>query len=343
MMLPQRSVLLASANGQVENRTGEKMARIAASGPNRIRSFPGIIRGGVAALMLMAMAWPTAAGAGDKFTACTRLDICYCVNSDYRDAIGANVMRVRQLIAGKKAEGKSIGYLSIPLSPAGGGSFTLNSSIAEKVAEKVTARFGGRSMFLLNPGAEAGDKMNSASGADFMYMWTQILEGPTGLGEDFDFFYFAGPTDLGKTFGLTGQGDLEALEAWFDTSRRGPRPQEIHRPGRRCQDQGRLPQLLRAACLGGLQLRLARRMEHRATDQYPPARRDGLRHRQPACHFLRRPAAVTRRIRRPDRAGRHRPLREIARLSKVAGDSRWRPAVSCSFATPRSPPQATTV
>jgi hypothetical protein len=217
---PQRSVLLAGAADRWKTGTGEKMVRSAASGPNQIRSFSGIIRGSVASLVLIApaLAWPAAASAGDKFTACTRLDICYCVNSDYRDAISANVARVRQLIAARKAEGKSIGYLSIPLSPAGGGSFTLNSRIAGKVAEKVTARFGARSMFLLNPGAEAGDKMNGASGADFMYMWTQILEGPTGLGEDFDFFYFGGPTDFGKTFGLTGQGDLEALEAWFDTN-----------------------------------------------------------------------------------------------------------------------------
>jgi len=187
------------------------MAHIAASVPNQI----GRLSGGIAALVLLA--WPPAASAGEKFTACTRLDICYCVNSDYRDAISANVTRVRQLIATRKAEGKAIGYLSIPLSPAGGGSFKLNQDIAENVTKNVTARFGARSMFLLNPGAEAGDAMNGASGADFMYMWTQILEGPTGLGEDFDFFYFAGPTDFGRKFSLTGQGDLETLEAWFDS------------------------------------------------------------------------------------------------------------------------------
>jgi len=187
------------------------MAHIAASVPNQIRRLSG----GIAALVLLA--WPPAASAGDKFTACTRLDICYCVNSDYRDAISANVTRVRQLIATRKAEGKAIGYLSIPLSPAGGGSFKLNQDIAENVTKNVTARFGARSMFLLNPGAEADDAMNGASGADFMYMWTQILEGPTGLGEDFDFFYFAGPTDFGRKFSLTGQGDLETLEAWFDS------------------------------------------------------------------------------------------------------------------------------
>ena len=48
--------------------------------------------------------------------------------------------------------------------------------------------------------------MNGASGADFMYMWTEILEGPTGLGEDFDFFYFGGPPTFGKTSRLDRPG-----------------------------------------------------------------------------------------------------------------------------------------
>jgi hypothetical protein len=150
-------------------------------------------------------------------TACTTLDLCYCVNTEFRDAIDANVARVRQLIATNKAQGKAIGYLSIPLSPAGGGSFAVNSEIATRTAASVTARLGARSAWLLNPGSEAGDRMNGASGADFMYMWTQILEGPKGLGEDFDFFYFAGPSDFAGYFALTGQADLERLEAWFDT------------------------------------------------------------------------------------------------------------------------------
>jgi hypothetical protein len=168
------------------------------------------------ALATAALVLPQAAGAAGLVTACTPLDICYCINSDYREVIDANVARVRQLIASNKAQGKAIGYLSIPLSPAGGGSFAVNSEIAAKVAQNVTARFGAKSMWLLNPGAEGGDKMNGASGADYMYMWTQILAGRSGLGEDFDFFYFAGPTDFGKYFALTGQGDLERLETWFD-------------------------------------------------------------------------------------------------------------------------------
>jgi hypothetical protein len=106
----------------------------------------------------------------DHVTQCTAIDFCYCVNTDYRDAIAANVARVRELIAHNKAEGRAIGYLSIPLSAAGGGSFAVNSDIAAKTAQKVTARFGASATWMLNPGAEAGDKMNGASGADFMYM-----------------------------------------------------------------------------------------------------------------------------------------------------------------------------
>jgi hypothetical protein len=172
-------------------------------------------RGCAFVLAALAFALPNAASS-NTVTACTALDICYCVNSDYRDAIDANVARVRQMIAGHRAEGKAIGYLSIPLSPAGGGSFAINSEIAAKAAADVTALFGARSAWLLNPGAEGGDRMNGARGADFMYMWTRILEGEKGLGEDFDFFYFAGPSDFGKYFALTGQGNLERLEAWFD-------------------------------------------------------------------------------------------------------------------------------
>ena len=60
--------------------------------------------------------------------------------------------------------------------------------------------FGSSSVFILNPGAEGSDAMQGASGADYMYMWTQILEGRSGHGEDFDFFYFAGPTDFSSYF-----------------------------------------------------------------------------------------------------------------------------------------------
>jgi hypothetical protein len=133
-------------------------------------------------------------------TACTALDICYCVNDGYLAAINANIPRVRQLIADNKAKGKAIGYLSVPLSPAGGGSSEINSEAAKWIASEVEARLGQSSVWILDPAAEGSAAMNGASGADYMYMWTQILEGPGGHGEDFDFYYFAGPTDFSKYF-----------------------------------------------------------------------------------------------------------------------------------------------
>ena len=56
-----------------------------------------------------------------------------------------------------------------------------------------------------------------------MLMWTRILEGDRGLGEDFDFIYFAGPTDFAAYFGLTGTADMEKIEARLTKgSRRTP-------------------------------------------------------------------------------------------------------------------------
>lgn len=152
-----------------------------------------------AAAVLLALAASAPARAETR-TACTALDLCYCVNSDYLAAISANVSRVRQLLADNKAKGKAIGYLSVPLSPAGGGSFAINSEAARHIAGETERRFGASSAFILNPGAEGSDAMMGASGADYMYMWTQILEGRSGHGEDFDFFYFAGPTDFSSYF-----------------------------------------------------------------------------------------------------------------------------------------------
>jgi hypothetical protein len=184
---------------------------------SRLDWFKTLAKGRAAAMLgvtIGALGFPAGATAA-PLTQCTALDICYCINTDFRDAITENVARVRQLVAAARAQGKAVGYLSVPLSPAGGGSFAVNSEASAKIAENVTARLGAKSVFLLNPGTEAGPKMGGASGADFMFMWTQILEG-RGLGEDFDFFYFAGPSDFAGFFELTGKGDLERLEEWFD-------------------------------------------------------------------------------------------------------------------------------
>jgi hypothetical protein len=167
----------------------------------------------LAALAYLACGSPQASAA--SVTECTALNLCYCVNSDLKPAIDANVARVRQLLAGQHQQGKAIGYMSIPLSTTGGGYFGVNRELAQQTKAHIEARFGAGSAFVLNPGAE-GNLPGNASGADYMLMWTRILEGAGGLGEDFDFFYFVGPADIARFFGLTGTGDMDRIDAYFD-------------------------------------------------------------------------------------------------------------------------------
>lgn len=147
-------------------------------------------------------------------TECTVIGLCYCVNEDYLTPINANIARLRQLIADQKTQGKAIGYISVPLSTAGGSYFGVNSDVANRTKDAIEKRLGQHSVWMLNPGAEGN--LQGASGADYMYMWTKILEGRNGLGEDFDFFYFVGPSAFRRFFALDGNADMEKIEAYFD-------------------------------------------------------------------------------------------------------------------------------
>src|SRR5260370_37640758 len=154
-------------------------------------------------------------GIAATITACTSINLCYCINAGNQDSINANISRVRQLISDQRTQGKAIGYISIPLSTTGGGYFGVNQEIAKDIKDRIEKRFGRNSVWVLNPGAE-GNLPAGASGADYMLMWTKILEGRSGLGEDFDFFYFVGPSDIAHFFGLDGNADMEKIEAYFD-------------------------------------------------------------------------------------------------------------------------------
>jgi hypothetical protein len=70
-------------------------------------------------------------------------------------------VRVRRLIAGSRQQGRAIGYLSVPISPAGGGYSPYNVKAAGVTAADVEARFGTRAVWILNPAAE-GSKEGSA-------------------------------------------------------------------------------------------------------------------------------------------------------------------------------------
>jgi hypothetical protein len=91
----------------------------------------------------------------------------------------------------------------------------VNREVAQQTKDRIERRFGSGSVWVLNTGAE-GNLPEGASGPDYMYMWTQVLEGRGGLGEDFDFFYFTGPADFARFFALTGTGDADRISAYFD-------------------------------------------------------------------------------------------------------------------------------
>src|SRR5215470_10309299 len=150
-----------------------------------------------------------------KVTQCTKIAICYCVNADLKSVIDAKVAHFREVLASERKAGKAIGYMSVPLSTIGGGFFNVNMEVAAAAKAHLEKRFGSVQVWILNPGVPEANIPNG-SGADYMLMWTQVLEGEGGLGEDLDFVYFVGPSNFARYFGLDGNADMLKLEQFFD-------------------------------------------------------------------------------------------------------------------------------
>ena len=176
----------------------------------------GIFFRAVLFAVVFATSFRISASAQETVTACSLNNICYCVQKDFQKAVDDEVKVLRALIRKQKANGKAVGYLSIPLSGVGGSYFPLNARIAAKTKELVEERFGVRSAYVLNSGADEISLPHGASQADYLSMWTAVLEGETGKGEDFDFIYFVGPSDFARYFGLDGRDDMTKLENWYD-------------------------------------------------------------------------------------------------------------------------------
>lgn len=153
-------------------------------------------------------------------TECTTSGLCYCVNQDFKPAIQEKVDYFRAAIAAERAKGKAVGYMSIPLSTVGGGYFGVNREVAQQVKSRVEARLGASSAWLLDPTARNADLPSidgvRAGQAEYLLMWTRLLEGPEAMGEDFDFVYLVGPSDFANFFGFTGVADMDKLTAYFN-------------------------------------------------------------------------------------------------------------------------------
>src|ERR1700730_4157119 len=149
-------------------------------------------------------------------TECTINKFCYCVNSSLKNTIEKQVAYIGRQIREQKAQGKAIGYMSIPISTGEGSYLGVNAKVAAEVAERVADHFGVRSFWILDPARKDFALPSGASGAEYMLMWTKVLEGEDGLGPDFDFIYFVGPSDFAKYFSLDGHADMEKLDAYYE-------------------------------------------------------------------------------------------------------------------------------
>jgi hypothetical protein len=149
-------------------------------------------------------------------TACTLGKFCYCVNTSLNEVIAQHIAYIRGLVREQRALGKSIGYMSIPLSSVGGGNFAINAQIAAEVKQYVENRLGDKQSWIINPAAKDIALPPNATGADYMLMWTQVLEGENGFGDDFDFVSFVGPSAFARHFGLDGHDDMRIIDDTYD-------------------------------------------------------------------------------------------------------------------------------
>ena len=148
-------------------------------------------------------------------TACTAIKLCYCINGDLKATLDAKIASLRSQVAAERAKGKAIGYVSTPLSTLGGGYMNLNRDVSDDVKARLERRLGGEQVWVLSPALAEAD-VPGGKGPDYMFMWTSVLEGQKGLGENFDFFYFVGPADFARYLQLEGRDDLKKVETYFD-------------------------------------------------------------------------------------------------------------------------------
>jgi hypothetical protein len=160
----------------------------------------------------------------ELLTECTRPEFCYCIESDLNGKIDMRVKELRALLKTQRDQGKATGYLSIPISTAEGSYQPLNHDVAASIKTYVEERFGSNSTWLLNTADPFGTAKveevlpKSATGADYMLMWTRVLEGGNGLGPDFDFVYFAGPSDFARKLKFDEHNDMAKMNSYYDTN-----------------------------------------------------------------------------------------------------------------------------
>lgn len=141
-------------------------------------------------------------------TRTTVLGTRYVVRDEFNEILLKTIRTLRTQIRVERAKGKVIGYISIPLTARGGGWRSTNVAVSAALKERLETTLGSDTFWFLPPGQieseipAVGGK--SPNGSEYMYMWTEVLAGEGGTGSDFDYVYFAGPTDFAAHFAGTG-------------------------------------------------------------------------------------------------------------------------------------------
>ena len=149
----------------------------------------------------------------------TALAIKYCVDPAFDSLIQEQVRKIRQDVKAQRQAQKLIVYASTPISSRGGGHTPTNLDISASVKAGIEKEYGG-GVWVLDPGryqlpALAG---KAPGGSEYMVMWTAVLAGEDGTGEDFDMVHFTGPGNMRAFFGC-GTSDVVACIDRYVTAR----------------------------------------------------------------------------------------------------------------------------
>ena len=151
-----------------------------------------------------------------KVTECTKIGICYCVNDEHKAAIDAKVDQFRQILAEQRKAGKAVGYLSVPLTSAGGGNFNVNKEVAESAKVAIEKRLRRR---LRLRAQSRHARRRPARGSTRRRLHGDVDDAARGYRRHSATSTSStspGPQDFARYFGFDGNDDMAKLDAFFD-------------------------------------------------------------------------------------------------------------------------------
>ena len=169
-------------------------------------------------LALSAPAARAAECAAPRVVVLTAVAIKYCVDPAFDGLIQDQVRRIRQDVRAQRQARRLIVYASTPISARGGGHVPTNLDISASVKTALEKEYGA-AVWVLDPGRyqlpAVGGK--SPGGSEYMVMWTAILGGDDGGGEDFDMVHFTGPANMRAFFGCGGADVTACVDRYVTT------------------------------------------------------------------------------------------------------------------------------